>query len=83
MGNRSRSKLVITLLILILTMAGLALFGLMLMISVDPTASGPGYDIVRWMEQVIPPYVFGLKEWIEYIFQQLQQFIQGIVPGNG
>lgn len=83
MGNRSRGKLVITLLILILTLLGLALFGLALMISVYPAASGPGYDIIRWLEQVIPPYILGLKEWIDYIVQQLQKLIQSIVPGTG
>ena len=81
MENRSRSKLVITLIILILTMFGLALFGLALMLSVDPASSGPAYDMVRWLEEVIPPILLDIQEWVSSIIQRVQQLVQGSIPG--
>ena len=74
MPTRLREKSIIAILILIMTMLLIALFGIALMLDVDPGASGPAYDLVRWLEATINPYLSVVQEWLEYIVHRFAEF---------
>jgi len=70
--------MLITILVLVMTMLLIALFGIALMLDVDPAASGPAYDIIRWLEAVLTPYLATLQEWMQYF---VRKFAELRVPG--
>jgi hypothetical protein len=71
--------MVIAILILIMVMLLLAIFGIAQMLQVDPTTSGPSYDLVRWLEAMLNPYISVIQEWLEYIVRRLAEIrIPGI-----
>jgi hypothetical protein len=78
MATRIRGKSIIAILILIMTLFLIALFGIALLLDVDPTASGPAYDIVRWLAAVLTPYLSVMQEWMQYF---ATKFAELKVPG--
>jgi hypothetical protein len=70
--------MIIAVLILIMAMLLFAIFGLAQMLHVDPTASGPAYDIVRWLEAMLNPYLSVIWEWLGYI---VRRFAEIRIPG--
>jgi hypothetical protein len=80
MENRLRGKMLIAILVLVMTMLLIALFGIALMLDVDPAARGPAYDIIRWLEAVLTPYLAIMQEWMEYF---VRKFAELRVTGIG
>jgi hypothetical protein len=78
MMTRSRGKSIIAILILIMAMLLLAIFGIAQMLHVDPTASGPAYDLVRWLESMMSPYLAVIQEWLEFF---VRKFAELRIPG--
>lgn len=73
-----RRKVVIAIIIMVIAMFLLGLFGIALLLHVNPHAEGPGFDFVRWLEALITPQIVVIQEWMQFI---LRKFAELHIPG--